>query len=297
MRRFLVIPVAAALVLSLASPAEAKPIGVRTTRLDEWDPAAGPDHIAWVQNTRRDPDRARVYAKPTGGPKFRVNRGPGDAYSPGIDGTTLVYQQVRRGRSDIKMFDLITRRRSNPPAGVNTRRWEYTPDISGDWLLYAQAWRRFRNRRVVLFNTSSLVKRVLAKSRGRTLLVGGQVNGNYAVWGKVTRRGCDVFLHDIAAATTMKIPNPRPCQYGPSVTDTGTVYLGQSGLRCGQAARLVRYPLGGPATVLISFRKGVDFQNTYAFTDGGGSTHVFYDRGFCNRDFGENLFDVYKIID
>ena len=49
----------------------------------------------------------------------------------GISGKTLVYQQWRGRRSDIALLDLITRKRSKPPKGVNTRQSESRPSLSG----------------------------------------------------------------------------------------------------------------------------------------------------------------------
>jgi hypothetical protein len=55
-----------------------------------------------------------------------------------IDGDWLVYQQFKRGASDLKFFDLSSKRRSNPPRGVNTDQWEYWPSFSGQWLLFGR---------------------------------------------------------------------------------------------------------------------------------------------------------------
>ncbi|MGH3041034.1 MAG: hypothetical protein ACRDNG_04730 [Gaiellaceae bacterium] len=127
----------------------------------------------------------------------------------------------------------------------------------------------------------------------RTIAEPGQVNGNYAVWFRCTP-ACDVFLYDIAARTTARIPNPgRRQQYDPSVTSDGTVYFVRSGRGCGAAVRLVRHPLGGPGRVLASLGAGRDSFHTYALENDDGTTTVLFERVRCST----RAYDVLKLID
>lgn len=267
-------------------------VGVRTTRAQEARPSADADHLAWTQVARR---AATLFLKPRGEPRKRVNRPRTNGYSGGFEGGTFVYQETRGRRSDLQLYDLATGGRSAPPAGVNTRNWEWHPTISGDWLLFARAHLSGRADLVVLRNLVTGETRVLDRLRWRrgTVAEAGQVNGNYAVWFRCTP-ACDVFRHDIAAGTTTRIGNPgRRQQYDPSVTSDGTVYFVQSGRGCGTSVRLVRQPLAGPRRALASLGGGRDSAHTYALENANGTTTVFFDRVRCST----GAWDVLKVID
>jgi Tol biopolymer transport system component len=119
------------------------------------------------------------------------------------------------------------------------------------------------------------------------------VTGNYAVWFRCTP-ACNVFLYDIPAGTTTRIPKPdRRQQYDPSVTADGTVYFVRSGRGCGTSARLVRHPLGGPSKVLASLGAGRDSFHTYALASHNGTASVFFSRVRCST----SAWDVMKIVD
>jgi hypothetical protein len=170
---------------------------VLATRKKEYLPAGAPGYLAWSQDSRARPDYFNAYAKPDGQSKFKVNAPRTQAFTGNIDATTLVYSQQRRNRGDIKFFDLVARTRSDPPAGINTRRHESTPSKSGDWLL-------FRRSRTPIFSTQRIVLRNLATDEQRILATGdggtkwahpGEVDGNYATWFKCRRFDyCNVYL-------------------------------------------------------------------------------------------------------
>jgi hypothetical protein len=267
-------------------------VGVRTTRAQEARPSADADHLAWTQLTRR---AATLFIKPGGGARERVNRPRTNGYSGGFEGGTFVYQESRGRRSDLQLYDLASGDRSAPPAGVNTRNWEWHPTISGEWLLFARAHLSERADLIVLRNLVTGETRVLDRLRWRrgTVAEAGQVNGNYAVWYRCTP-ACDVFRYDIAAETTTRIGNPgRRQQYDPSVTSDGTVYFVQSGRGCGKSVRLVRQPLEGPRRALASLGGGRDSFHTYALENANGTTTVYFDRVRCST----GAWDVLKVID
>src|SRR5262249_2622439 len=100
--------------------------------------APGAAYLAYSQSRPGHSGVFDVDVKPAGMPRYKVDtRGVG--YAGGIDGTTLIWQSVRNGQSDLRLFDLAAQTRS-VPAGVNTRRWEFWPTLSGDWILYGQQW-------------------------------------------------------------------------------------------------------------------------------------------------------------
>jgi hypothetical protein len=307
-----VIGLAAVLLLCMTSAAvaELQPEPVRATEAWEWNPAASADYLAWAKITSTDPWRSDVWAKAYGDTPFRVNRKRVQANMGGIDGTTLVYQQYDGGSpyeqyggttSDIFFFDLATKDRSRAPDKVNTARWEYMPSLSGDWLLFARAYRNGDDK-VLLYDIATDELRTLAVITGsRRHLWWGQVNGNYAVWEEWTGARDAVFLYDIAADTTARIPNPNDKRLGgPSVNPAGTVFYRRAGgtaADCGLNVRLMAYPIGGPAETLFSFRSGRDFDTSFALDNGDGTTDVFYDPFRCGK--GRGLFvldrDIYKV--
>jgi Tol biopolymer transport system component len=127
----------------------------------------------------------------------------------------------------------------------------------------------------------------------------GQVNGNYAVWEQCQESNgeCNVYRHDIAAKTTTRISNTfrsSRFQYAPSVTTTGTVYFVHSGHGCGTSATLVRQPLGGSDTVLVTFKDGIDVGSTYV-DDTSGTPTVYCSQSICANHSKHG--DVYKITD
>ncbi|HSS55858.1 MAG TPA: hypothetical protein VLK79_14515 [Gaiellales bacterium] len=248
--------------------------------------APGGANVAYAQSRPGHPDAFDMYVKPAGLPRYKVNR-RGYAFGGGIDGTTLIYQSIRNGQSDLRLFDLAGRTGSGVPAGVNTRRWEWGPRISGDWILFGRAWNlRPRNWQIVLHNTSTSETRILDEriNRRHTELQPGQVNGDYAVWGSVNFRTHvdNVFLYQISTQTTTRLPKPTgKLQYFPSVTAGGDVFYARSGVGCAHV--VLREYASGVDTPLAVLPRGYDVGfNTYAVDEGAGVTSVYFDRYQCS---------------
>ena len=250
-------------------------------------------YLAYSQSRPGDSEAFDAYVKPAGMPRFKVNA-RGQAFAGGIDGTTLIWQSVRNGQSDLRLFDLASHARS-VPAGVNTRRYEFWPTISGDWILYGQTWDRFLNWRVILHDTNTSETRILDErvNRWRTQVWPGQVNGDYATWETINERTnvLNVFRYQISTGTTTRLPRPTgKVQYYPSVTPDGTVFYVRSGLGCGHV--VLREYAAGVDTPLARLPRGYDvFSNTFAVDEGGGVTSVYFDRVRCSTGKSH----IYKI--
>jgi hypothetical protein len=232
---------------------------------------------------------------------FRVNPKGTGAVTGGIDGSTLIYEWFSPDRkSDLAMVDLSTRTELDVPDGVNTNTGEFSPSISGSHLLFGRDIRRGAS--IVLFDTTSATSEVIYSKtdtdRRSFFILPIQVNGNYAVWQQATfsRRTeqvirADVFLYDIAAATTTRIAKTdpdRPSLYGPSVDQDGVVYFGRSSFACGENAQLVSRQLDGTETVLYEFPTNRDFQFSIAVDNADNTTDVYFDRANCRgADFGD----------
>ncbi len=277
---------------------EAAPLALvplRTTTAHEEIPAADATHFAWSQSSRRNIGFVSLFMQ-SGGTRVRVNRANTHGWSGGFEGDVFVYQEVRGRQSNLQFYDVPTGVRSSPPLGVNTLVWEWRPTLSGDQLLFGRLSNSQRIDWVFLRDLTTGGIRLLDRIRWRNgLLWPGQVSGNYAVWYRctVSDRRCNVQMHDIAAATTAKIPNPGRQQYAPSVTSDGTVYFIRSGRGCGNSVQLVRRPLGGPSKVIAAVGAGRDVQATFALENGDGTTTVYFDRVRC----ATRAWDVFRVVD
>ena len=264
-------------------------------RVGEFQPVRGDDFLAWQQNTRANPGKYDVFARPIeGGGRFQVNPERLHAANGDIDGDLLVYQQFKRRRSQIRFFDLVSRDHSSPPSGVNTKQWEYWPSMSGPWLLFGRLYDSGK-RRIILFDLTDGTSQRLDRTRGaNAFLAPGQVSGDYAVWHRCTRRSCNVVRYHIPDATKTQIPNPGGRQYSPSVTAAGTVYFARSSGECGEGVRLIRRPLDGESQVVARIQSGDDIGSTNTYVDGQGITTLLYDQFDCAR---AAISDAWQMIE
>jgi hypothetical protein len=296
-----------------STPTARSPVPVVTGVPDQIEPAASESTLSWSQWSY--PRGYDEYLRVGNGPIHRIGArplrldgiGPGGT-GGGISGTTLVYARSMDAKlpasSLIGFYDIATHTYSSPPAGWNPspgeRFWNSHPSISGRFVLFA----RHSVDPDQLFQEVYLGDRTtgaLTQLASGANLAAGQVNGNYAVWEQCDRNGvayCSVYRYDIAAKKTTLIPNrfiaSGRFEYAPSVTATGTVYFIHSGNGCGTSATLVRQPLGGSDTVLVTFKKGVDVGSTFV-DDTGGTPSVYYSQSSCTG--GGRHGDVYKITD
>ena len=274
----------AAVLVAEAVPAAAavrvKPL-IATKRAEQ-EPAGEPGTLAWSRNSRAYPRHFNVVVKVGGASPVRMNAQGTTGFMGGLDGSTAVFQQVKAGKSDIKLYDIPTGHRSDPPGHVNTGHWEYWPSISGNFILFARQFPRTHSRRVYLFDRSTNDLSVVASVRGKHTFLGpGQVNGDYATWYRCAPQ-CNVFRYRISTGKKRRVPNPGKYQYAPSVDANGTVFFGRSGHGCGTHVKLMRYPRGGPASAVVRFADGIDFLDTYTFTN-GPKTNVLFDRTNCSK--------------
>src|SRR4051812_9566871 len=103
-------------------------------------PSANDSMLAWSQNSRKHPRFFNEYLKPlTGGKPKRLNAEGSRGFNGGFDGTKLIFQQISHlGQSDLAIYDTATKHYDAVPSGVNTNRWEASPSMSGDYLLFSR---------------------------------------------------------------------------------------------------------------------------------------------------------------
>jgi len=287
------------------------PQSVRTSRAREVLPAAdyspsGTALLAWSQDSRAHPNHFNAYFKRGSHKRVKLNT-KGRGYLGGIDSPLVIYQQVRNNESNLRLFNYETGARSRPPQGVNTADWEWSPDISGDWLTFGRADDESNDKWVLLESRSQLVQLELEKtSLRKEYLYSGQVEGNFVVW---TYCGleCDVRKYEIPSdhiptqgeivPETLVKAATATNQYAAAVTSTGTVYLVRSGDGCGVKPRIVRFGASDPpeGTVIASIPKGKDVQANggYVRERSDGAVEYFFDRFDCDS----RKLDIYKVRD
>ena len=294
--RLLLLAVTTAVSLIPYSAEAATERPVRTTPAGEFQPARGPNHFAWEQNTKAQPNHYDVLVQADGGGPVRVNAGRTNAAMGGIDGNLLVYQQYRKGKSDLFLYDLTTGGRSRLPQRVNSRLWEYWPSISEPWLLFGRWKMPTGARKLILHNLATGEQRVLHRVRSRRAFIDpGQVNGDFAVWSTCPAKGrCQVYRYQISSGTRVQIANPGSFQRAPSVTRDGTVFLSRGAKGCGGSVRIVKIALDGTEALLVQFPVGLDSRDTFAYTDESGVTHLYYERFACGKRTGS---DIYEVLD
>jgi hypothetical protein len=303
-KRTLIIAAAFCALAAATALAATAPSPVKTTARNEVRPAAGDDWFAWSRSRARKTSPFDLYAQRTGGSAFRVNT---KAYAGGIDGTTLVYHVIRGSRprlSDLRIFDLSTKRHKPLPSGVNTRRWECCASISGDWLLFSRARASSTGRQLVLLrNLVTGEQRVLdAMQAQKGALRAAQLNGTFAVWSRCDPYPrCRVFRYDVASgsATALTVPAGK-IPYAPSVNQFGTAYYAQRSGGCGNSVQLMKQRLTGSPEPLASLSRSLDVGASYAHAVSPKpprelvTTRIYFDQRVCGK---RPNWDIYRIED
>ncbi|MFN2490420.1 MAG: hypothetical protein ABR529_11920 [Actinomycetota bacterium] len=283
----------AIVALVVAGATAGTPDAVLQGPAGEFQPARSGHYLAWERNSAASPQHYDVFAKAVGRSRFKVNGRSTEAASGGIDGDLLVYQQWKKSGSDLKLFDLRKKRRSDAPRKVNSRHWEYWPSLSGRWLLFGRR-KGDGARRIILFDRRSGKTRTLARTGSKkSFAAPGQVNGSWVVWWKCTpATACNVWRYNIHSRKRMEVPNPGRYQRAASVTPQGTVYYVRSGADCGSSVKLMRYAPGAPSKLLVELPAGEDAHDTYAFSPRSKKTKVLYERNTCGQPAVSDVWQV-----
>ena len=237
--------------------------------------------------------------KPDVGHRWPATTAATSGAHPGIDignthlGDVLVWSKGRHDAWDLAFTDLATGDRLAVPAGINTRKAEREPSLSGDHLLFARGPRSgspYANR-VVLYDLATDTSQVLDHSV-HGIMNAGWVSGDWAVWQKCPRSRCSIWRYQISTDTFLKVPADVPVVYSPAVTSDGTVFYARSGYSCGQHTRIVKVlPDGTTMSTVFSFPRGVDAVDLFAYPNLSATTDLYLSRVSC-RTFD---FDVYVL--
>jgi hypothetical protein len=256
--------------------------------------------LTFTRNSTAHPKDWALYTQArTGGPVTRVNPLNTRGLTGGIDGDTVIYQQITNGQSDVKMYDLTTQVRTNPPTGINTTAWEYFPDITPDWILFLRSGNG--SDRVMLYDRHAATAPVQVdivnwNRAGTAFIFAAEMNGNYATWTKCTSASvCHVRVRDLTTGVIRTISTPAgKMDYASSVGTDGTVYLVRSSNtpKCGNGARLRAISPLGVDSLLVEFSPGVDLTETSAHST-GTSDEVLYSKYRCSA--GTSHADLYQV--
>ncbi len=259
-------------------------------------PSASDTMVAWSENSRRHPRFFNEYVKPiAGGKAKRLNADGTRAYNGGFDGSKVIFQQISpQGQSDLVIYDTVTKHYDPVPSGVNTTRWEASPTMSGDYLLFSRETpgRTGFVDRLILHQISTGDEQVLRKLfsdyRRGPFIDPGQVNGDYAVWDVCSRSaGCNVFRHQISVDHTQMLPD-RQQEYASSVAADGTAFFVRSSNGCGRHARLMEFT-GGTGVLVEALAPNRDSFSTFAID----ATHLVRDAVNCRtHDINVNMTTV-----
>jgi hypothetical protein len=208
----------------------------------------------------------------------------------------VIYQQWARS-SQLFVFDLDTQTRT-PVSGVNTRWWEWGPQISTTFILFNREFRRHGTwyNSLLLYNRDTQQTRKLQTwLDDKVFTPTGSVGESYASWTVCTRSACRAFVYNIASRTIRRLPTAnRRHEYGPVVDEVnGDVYFVESGNRCGQNVAIWRLPVDDfsvPRTKLVDLPDGVDTGWVTTLAPNpvvNGSQDVYFQRWRCGPDAGD----------
>lgn len=284
--------VAVALALAIAQPAAAtiNPDLVKGTSLFEGYGAG--THIgtrrlfAWSNESGRDGDRIVGFAETNGGTLTRINARDTEAFVGGYDqgSDRVIFQQVRRGESDLFLYDTGSRDRV-AIAELNDGHWQWNPSIDSHrgttWIAYgvnrfgspAAKWRFF------LANMRTGERTLLDETTNRCgCLFPGTIAYPWVTW--AVGDDATAWRYDIRTGErTQLLPSDRD-EYAVTVTPDGTAYVAQGGDRCGAGAQLYRVDPDGTPFLLLSFREGREAANLSVDWT-GPHDRVFFDRRKC----------------
>jgi hypothetical protein len=306
MRNTLRLTIVAVLLLLAASPAAATPRSAAATR--PFDVVKGtslfegygagtqePRRLfAWSNEMGRTRTVLGAFVEANGGSVTRINARRTNAYIGGFDPGTdhVIFQQVRRGESDLFIYDISDGIRT-PLRALNDGRWQWNPSIDTHqgtpWILYgvnrfgsaAASWRLY------LANGRTGDRILLDSTTNRCgCMFPGTVAYPWVTW--AVGADATAWRYDIRTGErTPLLPTDRD-EYGVTVTPDGTTYVAQAGDRCGAAAALYRVERDGTPYLIHEFRDRREGANlSVDFT--GSHDQLYLDRRNCRSGSSDIL--------
>jgi len=187
---------------------------------------------------------------------------------------------------------------------VNTRWWEWGPQISSSFIFFNRDVRRHGTwyTLMLLYNRDTQqTLRLDTWAADKVFATTGSVGESYASWTVCTRLACRAFVYNIASSRTKRLPTAdRRHEYAPVVDEVnGHVYFVESGNRCGQNVGIWRLPIDDfsvAPTKIVDLPDGVDTGWYTTLTPNAsveGSQDVYFQRWRC----GARIGDIYVARD
>jgi hypothetical protein len=295
---FIVLSTFASLLMLADVAVAATPTKVLATSRNEFDGTAEEGYLAYTRSRSGHPGRFDVYLKPPGMARIKVNAGGTRAYHPTLDignvslGDALVFVQRSGGDANLKIWDVDSGGRSNPPVGVNSQVAESKPSLDGDHLLFGRGpANRTYIARVILFNLVSKTSLVVDTAPPNGTVYPGTVNGNWATWTECSLSDCRAWRYHIPTADKTEVPSGARLIYTSAIGEDGTVWFVQSGIGCGANVKIRRQEVGAAPTTLVNFRSGID-ANISDLDDSVVARRLYFSRVNCSNTSNWNIYRV-----
>jgi hypothetical protein len=301
MRTAIRLTIIAALLVTAAQPAAStfiNPDVVKGTSLFEGFGAG--THIgsrrlfAWSNESGRGGKGLVAFAETNGGTLTRINARRTEAFVGGFDQGTdrVVYQQVRRGDSDLFLFDIGSRERM-ALRELNDSHWQWNASIDTHrgtpWIVYgvnrfgspAARWR------IYLYNGETGERTLLDETSNRCgCLFPGTIAYPWVTW--AVGEDATAWRYDIRTGERIPLLPTDRDEYGVAVTPDGTAYIAQGGDRCGAHAELYRIDPDGTPFLIHEFGDGREGTNLSVDTT-GPRDRLYFDRRTCRTGTSDIL--------
>jgi len=279
----------------------ATPVKVLGTAHNEIDPTAESGNFAYALGRIGLPNRFDVYLRRAGASvRIKVNANGTQAFEPNLDignptlGDALVFAQkgARAGDADIKIWDVASGGRSEPPQGVNTNAGEWNPSLDGAHLLFGRGPpHQYYSTKVILFDLTTSMSTVLDTAPLNGIVFAGTVNGDWASWTECSRSDCRAWRYRISTTTKTEVPSRARYVYTSAIGQDGTVWYVQSGAGCGANVKIRRHQIGTAPTTLVDFPPGID-ANINDLDDSVAPRRVYFSRVNCSN---VNNWNIYRV--
>jgi hypothetical protein len=295
---FIVLSTFASLFMLADVAVAATPTKVLATSRNEFDGTAEDGYLAYTQSRAGHPRRFDAYLKTPGLARIKVNAGGTQAYHPTLDignatlGDALVFVQLSDGDANLKIWDVDSGGRRNPPSGVNSQVAESKPSLDGDHLLFGRGpSNRTYTARVILFDLVSNTSLVVDTAPPDGTLVPGTVNGEWATWTECGPSDCRAWRYHIPTADKTEVPSGARLIYTSAIGQDGTVWFVQSGLGCGTNVKIRRQEVGAAPTTLVDFPPGIDALIS-DLNDSVAARRLYFSRVKCSE---KNNWNIYRV--
>jgi hypothetical protein len=276
----------------------ATPVKVLGTPRNEFDGTAEDGYFAYTQSRAGQRRKFDVYLKRPGLTRVKVNAPGTQAFAPNLDianttlGDALAFVQKGKADADIKIWDVDSGGRRNPPIGVNTTKSEWNPSISGDFLLFGRGpATKFYMTAVILVDLTTNTRTVVDTAPRNGIVYPGIVNGDWASWTECSRSDCRAWRYRISTTTKREVPSNARLIYTSAIGADGSVWFVQSGIGCGANVKIRRQAIGLPPTTLVDFPPGVD-ANISDLDDSVVNRQLYFGRVNCSN---VNNWSIYRV--